>query len=269
MDLQNFLTTLSGSSEGSQPSGLETPQTLATISASFTTTDTDGFTRAADATLGLPLTDFTIAGWVKMSTDSVPRILLASGDDDTAAANLAWELQIFRQDTTFYLWLLLSDGSNIYQMDTKPSISVDTNWHFFVATFDHSTTIYTSQFDDGTVQSSSPEDSIDIPESTFDFFLGYAAAFTASGTPASDDKMCSVGIWNRVLDANEIASLYNAGTGAKLYEALTTDEKVGLVAYWNLDEVSDGTGAVTRLDSSGNGLDLTDVNTTPSAEDAP
>ena len=40
--------------------------------------------------------------------------------------------------------------------------------------------------------------------------------------------------------------------------------KDNLVSYWKLDETSDGSGAVTRVDSHGSN-DLTDNNTTPSA----
>lgn len=38
----------------------------------------------------------------------------------------------------------------------------------------------------------------------------------------------------------------------------------GLAAYWNLNEVSNGSGAVSRLDASGNGHTLTDYGTTAS-----
>lgn len=41
--------------------------------------------------------------------------------------------------------------------------------------------------------------------------------------------------------------------------------KTNLVAYWTLNESSDGSGAVDRLDSSGNNNTLTDYGTTPSA----
>ena len=39
----------------------------------------------------------------------------------------------------------------------------------------------------------------------------------------------------------------------------------GLVAYWKLNEASDGSGAVTRADATGRGNTLTDNNTVPSA----
>jgi len=49
----------------------------------------------------------------------------------------------------------------------------------------------------------------------------------------------------------------NSGGGTTLLNSI--------VAYWKLDEFSDGSGAVSRLDSGTNGLTLTDNNTTPSA----
>lgn len=45
------------------------------------------------------------------------------------------------------------------------------------------------------------------------------------------------GVWSRALSDTEITALYNRGNGKK-YADLTTAEKVGLVSYWNLDEVS-------------------------------
>ena len=45
------------------------------------------------------------------------------------------------------------------------------------------------------------------------------------------------GLWNRILSTAEMASLFSSGYGKK-YDDLTASEKVGLVDYWNLDEVS-------------------------------
>lgn len=44
-----------------------------------------------------------------------------------------------------------------------------------------------------------------------------------------------------------------------------TTLKNNLTAYWKLDETSNGSAPVTRMDSTENGLNLTDNNTTPSA----
>jgi len=52
------------------------------------------------------------------------------------------------------------------------------------------------------------------------------------------------------LTPNEVQALYNWAPGP--------------VGYWKLDESSDGTSATTRYDSSGNGNNLTDENTTSS-----
>ena len=72
----------------------------------------------------------------------------------------------------------------------------------------------------------------------------------------SNSKQGSWALWNTALADTEITSLFNSGVG-KRYADLTAAEKVGLVSYWNLDETSDGSAPVTRVDSvvaSGNNL---------------
>ena len=64
--------------------------------------------------------------------------------------------------------------------------------------------------------------------------------------------------------ADEIKVDYNRGAavmGVSTQEYLTN----GLVGYWKLDETSAGSSQVDRLDSSGNGVTLTDNGTTASA----
>jgi hypothetical protein len=70
------------------------------------------------------------------------------------------------------------------------------------------------------------------------------------------------GVWNRTFGSPDVTSLYNSGVG-KSYSALTTAEKVSLVSYWNLDEVSG-----TRADSHGSNT-LTDNNTVTSVNSGP
>jgi hypothetical protein len=61
------------------------------------------------------------------------------------------------------------------------------------------------------------------------------------------------------------ARLWNGGNFIS-YSHLTAAEKTdwGLVSWWEMDEVSDGSGAVNRADSHGSNT-LTDTNTVPSA----
>lgn len=52
---------------------------------------------------------------------------------------------------------------------------------------------------------------------------------------STENRFASYGIWNKVLSQAEHQSIYNGGIGKK-YSDLTAADKVGLVAYWNLDE---------------------------------
>jgi hypothetical protein len=70
-----------------------------------------------------------------------------------------------------------------------------------------------------------------------------------------------VGVWGGVLTEQQHSDLFNSGNG-KSYADLTTAEKVGLVSYWNLDEVSGN-----RADSHGSNT-LTDNNTVTSVINA-
>lgn len=56
----------------------------------------------------------------------------------------------------------------------------------------------------------------------------------------------------RVATGGEITSLYNNGKGVKYVNAPSTLKAESTLSYWNLDEYSAGTGAVTRSDSGSN-----------------
>lgn len=89
-----------------------------------------------------------------------------------------------------------------------------------------------------------------IYDSTADFFIAVNNL---------DGQMRCVGIWDRALSNDEMTELYNDGYPV-YYDNLSLSLKGSLVSYWDLDEISAGTGAVTRNDSFGNNH-LTDENT--------
>jgi hypothetical protein len=84
----------------------------------------------------------------------------------------------------------------------------------------------------------------------------------AAGSTFGGGLVCA-GVWNTLLDATARTALYNSGSPL-LYSALPGAVPTP-VSYWNLDEQSDGSGAVTRMDSTANNNDLTDNNTCPSS----
>jgi hypothetical protein len=105
---------------------------------------------------------------------------------------------------------------------------------------------------------------------------GLASTTTYTGTGAFDSaaigvdldpnygagNIANVGVWSSALSAGSILALFNSGAG-KRYADLTTAEKVGLVGYWDLSEVSG-----QRNDSHGSNH-LTDNNTVGSVNTGP
>jgi len=128
-------------------------------------------------------------------------------------------------------------------------------WFFIVAGYNSATGKSFVSVNDGAVSVSAGTSTGVSTDANFQ--LGRVSGGGA-GTVYFDDAMGRIGLWNSVLAASEITSLYNSGLG-KSYADLTAAEKVGLVSYWNLDEASGN-----RADSHGSNT-LTDNNTVGSA----
>ncbi|OGG47458.1 hypothetical protein A2761_03245 [Candidatus Kaiserbacteria bacterium RIFCSPHIGHO2_01_FULL_51_33] len=75
-----------------------------------------------------------------------------------------------------------------------------------------------------------------------------------------DGLIDDVRVWNIARSASAIASDY---------QTELTGSEFGLVGYWKLNESSDGSGAVTRLDATANNNDLGDNNTVLSSTNVP
>ena len=80
-----------------------------------------------------------------------------------------------------------------------------------------------------------------------------------SGAQSYDGQIDEVRIYNRILSATEIESLYKLGSGTHENAADSQQDKFqrGLSGYWKLDE---GTGTSITADSSTNGNTLTMTN---------
>jgi hypothetical protein len=87
------------------------------------------------------------------------------------------------------------------------------------------------------------------------FRVGTRKAWNDNNSPF---QMAYIGVWQKALSVAEQQSLMNGGVG-KAYADLTAAEKVGLLAYWDMDETSGD-----RADSHAS-YTLTDKNTVQSA----
>ena len=129
----------------------------------------------------------------------------------------------------------------------------DLGWHFFTVTYDSSAKTATIRMDDSASATTAA--------------LTNGLRTTGNQTRFAPDGLEGrAGAWTAQISSAVITSLYNTGK-AKPYSKLSATEKTGLVSYWNLDETSDGSGPVTRVDSAGSN-NLTDNNTVTSVVNA-
>ena len=212
---------------------------------------------ALEATSGAILsgaTAATINAWVYGLTTADGRPL--SIDDSIVGSG-----RLFTHATVNSTWYLFDSSGN--SVTVAAALKNLPGWTMVTLTFDDSEKKLRVYFN-GVLQgtSSALANSPNFACATkfsvgCDHFSGARNSFT-------DGRYGRVGIWSAAKDSTEILSLFNSGNG-KAYADLTAGDKTGLLSYWDLDETSDGSGPVTRVDSHGSN-DLTDNNTVESAE---
>jgi hypothetical protein len=77
------------------------------------------------------------------------------------------------------------------------------------------------------------------------------ASLDAGGEFVFDGIIDAVGLWDRALNTEEVAALYNSGTGVELTVTPTVALTNGLEAFYKLDSVSDSSGNNRALTNNG------------------
>ena len=164
------------------------------------------------------LTTFSISAWYSLDTTSGDRAIIGSWNTAPAQMLLYWD----DPSGWRFLW---SDGSSA--SIAGPSSTITGQWHHIVVTYDGSTVKF--YHDNGTPTTSAISRGA-IQTSTNSWNIGA----DNNGARLWDGDLDEIAIWNRALDATDVARIYNAtndnpGKTANLWSAgLNT----GLV-YWN------------------------------------
>ena len=227
------------------------------IAAKFTREDNQYLSIADKPSISLgPDQDFSIALWVNLVSKSASWGQSFINKDDGSGRGEPIEYGIGYNISKDRFRLILGNGSAYGYVDANDTGSIETGkWYFVVAWHDSKNDTLNIQVNNGDVNS------IAWTKGTFDssnpLLIGDGCRNYQSDPNKFylDGRLQGIGFWKKVLAPNERASLYNSGTG-KLYSDLTTDEKVNLIAWWNLNE-KDG----TRIDSHG-GNNLTSYGVT-------
>lgn len=146
----------------------------------------------------------------------------------------------------------VSDGTTIKSVISANSSITNNAWHFVTIQYDSGAKSLSLSINRGTAATTSSVESLNV-SSGAEIRVGGTAT---TGFSDYQGQMSSFGIWTRVLTGTELDEIYNSGSG-KLYSDISAGTKANVLAYWQLDEMSDGSTEVDRLASAG-GVDLID-----------
>ena len=144
---------------------------------------------------------FSVSLWERTANSGDGALM--GNKDWTSGANVGWVISSLDPKNLNYNAV----GGTRRDVELNPPFS-DGNWHLVTVTFDRATNRVTSYIDGLPVNTSdiSPSGSASL-NAGFNTLIGSSGNGTYSGTADIDD----LGVWTRVLTAQEVAGIYGAG----------------------------------------------------------
>lgn len=203
---------------------------------------------------------FTAAFWAYFTVDTFQNFV---GHLSSVSGSRPWLVQ---RNPTGLFQVYYTDGATesgpAAATYSGPACAVGT-WYFVVLSYDSATKQFSLYVDDGAATTSPVLTSGPSP------LLTPANGVLRTTTNISsfkylNGKIDALGYWGRILAAAERTWLKNGSAGrafSELGQAGTDGSNLltNLLCYYDFEEDSDGTAAVSRADSSGNNRTLTDV----------
>ena len=186
---------------------------------------------------------FSVSLWERTATSGDGALM--GNKDWTSGANTGWVISSLDSKNINYagLWGLRRD------VELNPPFS-DDNWHLVTLTFDRAANCVTTYMDGLAVNVSdiSPSGSASL-NGGFNTLVGSSGNGTYSGTADIDD----LGVWTRVVTAQEVAGIFGAGlNGQPLTAAVPRVPPVITAQPVNVN-VSVGSAATFTMTASGSG----------------
>lgn len=222
--------------------------------AQFTRANNESLSRADNAGLSGSDRDITFACWVYFDTLGTECNLIAKW----GSAGTQREYRLIKNSSDQFRFVVTSDGATSVNCPTVGSQSIvptTGQWYLMIAWHDSvaNTINYTINDDNTNLKSASHSAGI------FDGTAAFEIGRNGLSSGAHNGRIKAAAMWDRVLTAAERTALYNYSRG-RSYASLTTTEKVSLVSWWELTELSG-----SRADSHGTNT-LTDNNTVTQAQ---
>ena len=228
--------------------------TVLSGAADFEGTNSESLSVTDNAEVSTGNIDFTLVAWAKLESITGFSNSVAGKFDSGSSSNQEYGLR--RADalgTPVWRWQCTSAFNDIASIDSAVAPATG-SWVFLAGWHDAANNLIGFR--------------VDTTTATTGFVFGVrdgSAPFRIGANENGDffDGLIGpVRLYKKVLTSGELDAEYNAGV-ALLYDDLPAGHLTDLSNAWDLDELSDGTAPVTRVDSHGTS-DLTDNNTVAS-----
>lgn len=207
----------------------------------------------ASNNLGITNGNITVSMWFKASADIGAGTWGLFQKSCGSAAYIAYVIGYDYNEGTRQLFFNRQQA-DVSNNRLNTSATLGTTWHHIVLTYNGTNL---SGYLDGVALGNLACSGDGSGTATNLTQIGYSFDYSPYTPDATIDE---VGVWSRVLTANEVAELYNANRA--LVYPLTVDLTTSLQSYWKLDETSgtryDATALAPILSATPN--DLTDNN---------
>lgn len=189
---------------------------------------------ASNASLQMGDIDFTICAWVNLESKTHPttddlNIIAKRG----GAGSLQYYLR-YKESADRFNFEVSPDGSvSVTSLNAttfgSPSLAT---WYFVVAWHDATANTINIQVNNGTADSTAHSTGVDAT-ATPDFMIGNYGTTLGPGDEQWDGLIDQVGVWKRLLTADERTFLYNSGNG-RAYSELTggTSAPIRVLRQW-------------------------------------
>lgn len=177
--------------------------------------------------------------------------------------NSGWAHALYYSRVSNKVVFLLSDGTTLFSVSSAGALT-NNEWAFIAVYYNSGTKVLSMSIDRAAATTAS---SVEAPnELSEDLRIGNVKA--TAGFKSWQGQISLMGFYGDELSSGDLDEIYNSGLG-KTYSNLSSGIQDVAESYWQLDELSDGTGSVTRVDSGTSPVDMPDPNTVPSSTEVP
>ena len=214
---------------------------------------TSSLQRVLTAELNHGAKDWAYTGWFKMEANIFE---VAAGDAIvTKTHSSTYEMDFYWSSGGDLVFTIYHGGSDSVTSTVTPVVG---QWHFYHLQYTDSTKEISIAVDGEIPVTAIAAGASGVSDGVL-FRLGMRRGGTGD-KGKSRIKMSQVGRWDRTLLGSEVLFLRNApskiGRTHAAISAVNQSLLTGMVAYWDLDDISDAATADTWLDKHTNGYDL-------------